>query len=409
MGKGFGHLGTLNKGVGGLSAAMRARALKIVNAAQAYTTRTNMASPPTVTTTAAFAASTVTGDGRATDNPKYTLDSPLIRVTGPLRLNAVYAGDYGGWTTTSALFDGGDGWGVACKTNSSAIELSYSQNGAASLPNKMRLRVNGQWAQTADYSLFTTSDFSSHYVKIDFGSTAERVIEIFLQNLSAPFGINTASGATMALPPVAGTDVSGAFFGDSYVTGNTPGLSNIRNTTAQAVGEIMGIPDIIPFGRGGQGFVKTADGRTIDQRIALDAARISAPDIVFVSASLNDWNQTAATLQANFAAGITSLKSAYPSQSTFIVALTGFSADNGVLDAPHYAAALNGALSVADARVLVIDTSTWPKVSTTGTLPNAAAHDSTDGTHPGPNETAYLSGLVKTAVIAALKARAGIP
>lgn len=92
---------------------------------------------------------------------------------------------------------------------------------------------------------------------------------------------------------------------------------------------------------------------------------------------------------------------------------TGFSAAANPTDTTHFNAYKAGAQAAADKRTIIIDTSGFPQMATSGTLPNGAASDSPDGTHPGPNLTAYLTGQspfgtqqMKPLVIAALTAAA---
>lgn len=395
---------------GVLSSALIASATKIVNAANNYVAPTILGSPPSLTVGAAFGASMISGISNLADNPTVVITDARLALTGPIAqiVPGVEAqGWTGAWTSlsSSSLVAGGDGWGCRFQTNSRFIELSsvFDSLGSNALA---RLMVNNAWAQASDYTLFSSADFSPHYALWDLGVGAPNTIGIFVGGGAAPVGINLTVGATLTLPSATPLQPTAAFWGDSYIAGNFPGELNIRNTMAEAFGQIMGVVDIVPEGVGGQGYVTTVNSLTIMSRMLSDPSRISQPDIVYAMGSLNDRSQTAATVQANISTGLSSLQNKFI--GSWIVFFTGFTGVSAPVDGAHFTAALAGASAVADSRTIIIDTSGYPAMNTTGTLPNSQPHDSVDGVHPGPNEMAYLTSTMKPAIVAAIKARAGI-
>lgn len=408
LGKGFGRLGGALGGAGipKPSAPFIALAQKIINAANAFTPRTVMSSPPTITRSADFASSTIGGGDAGT--PTIAPNDSRIRSTSVL-INQ-FSAWYGGWTVDDIHVDGGDGFGYGLVTNSRTIEISLGFGDNL----QIQMRVNGQWISATDTALFSgTPSFNPRFITFDFGSTATRTIEFFLRHSQDCRGINLVAGATFSLPTVNTTDVNAAMFGDSYVEANG-GTWTLKTSPSQDFGEIMGVVDIVPCGRSNQGYVLARDSHTISSRMVSDSALMTKPtfDVIYAHGSVNDWNQSATTLQTNIATGIAALMAAFP--NTWIVLFSSFKTQNSTIDATHNAAIVNGAMSVADLRTIVIDTQalSWPVIAaTSGTLPNGDAHASADGVHPdNVKERPYLTQtLMKPAVIAALKARCGIP
>lgn len=394
----------------GVSGAFVTSAARIVSAANAYVPPTTLGTAPSLTVGAAFGASMVPGVSNTADNPTVVFNDARLAITGPIRMvtpGTLAAGFVGAWCSASSgvLETGGDGWGVRFQTNSRYVELSSVFDNTGTAEN-VRLMINGQWAQTSDYTLFTSADFNPHYALFDLGTTAARTIEMFFGGNSVPVGFNFAVGSTLALPAATPNNPTAAYWGDSYVGGNTPGLLNVRDTMAQALGQIMGVVDIVPEGIGGQGYVTQVGGLTIGSRMVSDPQFITAPDIVYAHGSINDRAQNVTAVQNAITAGLVGLQAAFP--TPWIVFFSGFTAVNAVVSTPNFVANYTGAILAADKRTLVIDTSSYPMVNTTGLLPNGQPHDSADGLHPGPNEVAYLTGLMKPATIAALQARAGL-
>lgn len=402
---------TLQTGIrylsGTLTAEQKAAATRVVTAANAYSARTTMAVAPTMGALGAgFGASTVPSVSRTSDNPTFQLlpTDARLRYTGPMRQPGgnVFNGLTGAWTSAAVLYDGGDGWRISFTATTRYVEWSINSNVLTNNAENMQIRVNGQWAQASDFVLYTTAAATPQYRRFDFGTVATRTFEFFFGSGGTPVGFNLDSGAVPSLPAVSAGEPISWIFGDSYTNGWSQPL--IRNTVAQAFGEIMGVSDIVTFGRGGQGWALNVDGRNIAQRIALDISRVTpAPDIVYLYGSVNDASQSAATASANLATGIQTVQITYP--NAIIVVFTGFRATNGNTDTAHFNANKAAAEAVADGRTFVVDSSGWPLVTNTGLLPNGQPNDSPDNTHAGPNQVAYLSGLMKAAVVSALTPR----
>lgn len=386
-----------------VSSNLMSSASRILAAAGNYVTRIVSASPPTITVGASGGSSTISGGGSA-GFPNILGNDARIRTTGPVQ--SIFSSYFGAWTNDDILLDGGDGWGVGFQTNSANVEFSVSSgiDGQA-----VRIRINDQWISATDTLLFTTADFGFHLVKIAFGSTAERKVEIFLRHSTDFGGINLVAGATLQLPATDAYNVKAEYFGDSYIEANS-GIG-VRSNFGQVFGEVMGVADQVPRGRSNQGWVLQRDGRTIGSRMVTDTAFTSSADIYYCHGSINDKNQSISTLTANVTTGISSLMTQRP--NAWIVCFSGFRTQNDANDFAHAKAFCDGVVAAAggDPRVILIDTwaSGWPIVAaTTGTLPDGTLHDSSEGDHPGPNETRYLTQILcKPAVMAAMSAILG--
>jgi hypothetical protein len=274
---------------------------------------------------------------------------------------------------------------------------------SAALGVRFRVRVNGQWTQTADYDLSTTTPAvqagGRHYVRLNFVTPVTGLIECFFDGNLNVGGFNWTADS-LSLP--AADTYRGEIWSDNFGAGNAN--YPIRRTPMQHFGARMGLRDPVIQARAGNGWAYGPNITHLD-RINLDAG-VVATDFNFVALmnSVNDIGQTRATIVNNFVAGLQKAQATY-SAATWVPCFVGLDRANSPQAAGDFAAIIAGLEAVADPRTLVIDISGLPKVTNTGTLPNGELHDSYDNVYPGQNESAYLAEQMALMFVAALEAR----
>jgi len=412
---GFGPLGIMSDGGISIDPALKASAQRIVDGYNAFVSRTTMGVAPTMTVGSTYGNTLIPGQFNNVEVPMILVDDPSqVRKTGPVRrANAGFlpSGMFGDWMTVNdggpVYRDGGSGWGYGIKTVSRYVELCVNFSVAANSPWNVYMRVNGQWAKASDYVMFASGpgDNQPYPVRFDFGSTSAqpREIEFFLPYNGNIFGFNVVTGS--AVTPATTTPVKMSAWSDSYGNGYA-GLANIKSTCWQIMAERFGCTDLVPEALGGQGYVTQVNTRTILNRINDDVSKITGLDATFGHFSINDFLQTQSTVITNTVAGLTALQNALPA-STWIGWFVAFPADNGN-NSSRFAAYQAAVEAVAQPRTIIIPAPAFKLISTTGTLPNDAAHDSSDGTHPGQNECAYMGPWMADQFLTRMKTRAGI-
>lgn len=392
--------------------ALKASAQRIIDGYNGYTPRTTMGVAPIMQVGTTYGNTLIPGNVNNVEAPMYRSDSVSVSATGPLlQANPGFlpSGMFGNWLTPGIApnyRDGGSGQMRGLRTNSRYVEICVNFSSVPDPTNKVYLRVNGQWAQAGDYTMFAKpGDDQPYPVRFDLGSTAQRDVEFFLPFNGNIFGFNVVTGSTVApIPPQA---TRGSGWGDSYVMGGYAGQGNLKQTFFQEVADRLGCSDPVPEGLGNQGYVTQVNSRTIGNRITDDAGKILNLYWTLGYFSINDFAQPQATVISATLAGLAGLQAQMPFDA-WIFWFPGFRASTAPTQARYnaYLSALNGA---KDGRTLVIDTTDVLWVATTGLLPNGQTHDSADGVHPGPNEVAYMKSELSARMIAALKTASGIP
>lgn len=380
------------------SGILELRRQQMLAAAEGFTGRIYMASAPTMTLGGAGSASTL--GGAAVGSPTYLMtdETKFARTApdAPLKANASW-GSLFGYSSTSGAQNTVGGQGPTYSfyaENCTAFDISCYSGGT--LPRAFRLRINGEWAQEADY-LTASWGGGRRYIKFDLPASTTGLFELSLETTLTALGMNIA--ATSVSAPDTSNDIKGEMWWDSYAVGGASWTNSIWAAPARLFMESFGVRDPIPQGRASQGWVNLIDDRNILQRIGLDAGfAISDPHFSAMCNSVNDRDEDIPTVAANMALGVQALQAAYPNSWVpvfigFDTAVDGFPA--GALDAMWDACS-----AVADARTLMIDGRAWPKVSMTGD------GDSDDGVHYGENEREVARALARSAFIATLQAAA---
>jgi hypothetical protein len=390
----------------GPSAAMRATANKIITAANAYSAPTNMTTAPTAAMGTAGAISTLNSAALnspsylVTDNTKFRQPANAWTAAGS---GVLFGSTPALSSQSSGLFDGGQGWSLAFQTTGlTAFDMMLT--GFAGGNRKFAVRVNGQWAQTADFSLALATGTRA-YAKVTMNQTVTGLVEVFFDTSFYIAGMNVNAGATLTAPTTDTAKPIGVIWGDSFTHGNTGYTTHSQPgfLFLQKLGVVR--PDLM--GRSGQGYVLQTDSRNIQDRVPLDAARlVQDAEIAVAYGSVNDNAQVAGSIQTAAATMVTNLRTAHP--NAWVVIYSSFSGVNGPMYGARNSAFRDGALSAADSRTIVIDTEAagWEQITNVANaLPGGYGnHDSPDGVHPGPNETAYLTDLMKSSLLTRLAA-----
>lgn len=397
-----------------ISVAQRANAQKIINAKLAYTPRTVMSTPPTLSNSNDATTIGSTNNGASANSIMLT-DATKIKGTGPFALKntgAPFLGIKGQWSQYGAsdLNAGGSGWGFAFNLTGSVFELAISLSTA----RRIRMRVNGQWASATHWS---PSNFGSPTVpddfcvlKFTFGSSATRLIELFF---GFDFGangawVNIASGASITLPVDGANEPFTRVWGDSFV--EAPYVENTgydtRETTPQALCELMGVRDAAMAGRSAQGFTNPVDGQTFPTRITANVGLLTTRAHEIIEGTINDnANGNFAAVQAAVTQAIVNLRAGAPDAC---ITVTGpFTFDANPTPAGIYNAHKQGALAAmaTDPAVIFIETNDLPSINNGGLLPNGQTQQSFDGVHPGKNWSNYVAPFLADRIVSAWQAK----
>ena len=378
------------------------RALEIAKAAQKYTI---MASPPTITKGTNGANSTVVTDATQYA-PTYLPDNAAFT---PLACSIPVgvSGNYGPTFITETNASRSQGWGIGFWTDAEAIDVLFRDNANS----KFRVRVDGQWATAGD-SDTSASGANFVYNKIDFGTGngVPRWIELFFSVSVQVRGIcaGFSAGSTAAnnkFKVWLGADTSPMrwmFYGDSYIYGTGPTTNVVRNGLVYTCGEYMGIANPIGSGAGGQGYLSASNGSALTARGRIaDVSTFGALDVMVVSFGINDYNQPAATLQAEVTTTIAEIMLAQPDALIFG---TFFSASAKTVGSTQAAAIKAGFLAAYDSnRMAFLDGSTFTGNSRQDTSGgNSTIYQNADNVHPNDLGHVYLGRHLAGEIQAAL-------
>ena len=330
---------------------------------------------PTVTAGTANANSTIlTGNDiagaliKATDAQVRPIGALLVPHSG---------GPYAqtkGYDANSGLVGRGGGWGIAFGTDAPSFDIGYSCSG------NIRAKVDGKW--TTEF--VTARDFSFRYIKFAFAAAAPREIELYFPYDATITGLNVPAGYRLWATPARGPKAM--IFGDSYVEEQWAAPGTTGGLVAR-LAEECGFP-INRCGIGGMGAVK-ADatfGKTfLDRANAGDLAQFGPQDLIVLYNSLNDYDQTAATVQANWQAIVARVMTDNP--DALIYGFAGFSTAGMTVDSAHGAAFLAGFTAAADSSRMRCDDMSGPQplVTVSGADRNDTAGATliaADGIHP---------------------------
>lgn len=286
------------------ASALSAKVSRILRAARTAKPRGTMASPPAVTVGAANANSTIV-TGNTTLAPKLLASSPLLRKVGGWT-NWVTSYLVGAGTSTGGTAISSPGAGVVFMTD--APDIDFSLRTAAST-DRFRIYVDDELVTSASGLTTTNGDFpylgttaDFYYVKLAFGSSAPRKIEIRLGATTRLVGMNY--GALYSVwRAEAGDQPLGIVLGDSYVNGS--GTDHIGGAWPRVLGELLGA-DVFTSGGSGTGYLTTTGSilRTFRQRISDLSLTERAPDFCIIAGGFNDYDKDADLLRAEVAATV---------------------------------------------------------------------------------------------------------
>ena len=298
------------EGVGGY----RALAQKLLARRAATPYGGNMPSPATVTVGASDANSTV-ATGRSVYTPATLPDSAdITRVSGN---NPVSAS--GNWTQRYINTDAGsslgpsrgNGWRFTLPATATMFDVCCRN---LSSDSTFRVRINGLWVQTADFTTAPTTDGGHFYYTKFSGLSPGDLVELYVGAGAQIRGFNVGTGAAAALTPLPAPEadpINVLVYGDSYPYGSGP--ASCRGAWPHKLAERWGIPNLVNSGAPATGLIANKGGasKTFINRIA-DVTRVYTPDIILVPGSLNDNGQGASNVQTAATTFLTALGAAAP-------------------------------------------------------------------------------------------------
>lgn len=384
----------------GVSNPFKPKAQALLTAFAAGGTIPTSSDIPTYSETTGFANSSLNNatDRTATLKP---MDAAMTRIGTTFEALTSFGAPY---TTTRAnnqnsyVIGVGNGVGYRFQINATAFDAFV-----ASDAGPMTVKVNGAFLPTLYH---TTGTFG--YRKFTFGSKAVRTIEFYVDEGQTVSGFNVATGDTISAQPLPVLP-KGMIYGDSYTEGlytfsngghvNAADLGNC-DTFPVRLREQIGLPGLFLQGRGGQGAVTQANSQNFLTRAqAGDFTQNGGDmDLVIVYNSINDWNQTAATVQANWQSILTRLMTDQP--NAIILGFSGFKTSSLNVDSAHNAAFINAFNAVRDARRMQV----WDgnnQIITIGG--NDATYIAGDGIHLNAAGAAYAAGVVKPQLVSLLQ------
>jgi lysophospholipase L1-like esterase len=172
-------------------------------------------------------------------------------------------------------------WGVRFSTDAQYIEFKFKYISTATM---YRLHINGRKVTDLMQSIGGTGIGSGHHLKIDFGSSAFRDIQIDLT--TCPFGgIFVPPGASVWASPPNGGRFMG--YGDSLTDGSTKNTGAGQGTWLMRTGRMLGFQDVWDQGRGGTGYITPGSHVTFGSRLDIDGIA-PQPNVMVIWGGYND-------------------------------------------------------------------------------------------------------------------------
>ncbi len=377
--------------------------MNIVRTIQLYPAPTVMSSPPTITLSAAFAATSISG--------------ATSRALGPSGALASFVRHYGGGTpsfTTAAglsntlgasetwLTDPPGATGVRGQQQfefmTDALEFELRLCCLTSSAMRYRIWVDNQ-PTAADLSAGTGAGNNYYNLKVVLASAAPRLIRV--ETIMATVHSVWAHPTYSFWKPQDRLGPRIAILGDSFTEGSQSGW---HHSWAWEMCHRLGWRDVYNSGLGGTGYLNAGSGgrSTFRGRVANDIIA-HAPEWVFVQGGLNDTASGSAAITAEAALLFAQIKTGLPNCK--LVVLSPPASSNTISTLQTVRDAVFAAASgVADLTIDMIDTTTpWvfgtgKSGATTGNG-NADIYVNTDGTHYTRAGYAYMGHRVAQAVL----------
>jgi lysophospholipase L1-like esterase len=295
---------------------------------------------------------------------------PHIAAGTPFRVNS---------TASNSTYDqntGGTGEGIAFGTAAQAFEVYL-----IAAPGTFRFQFTDVATGARSYYDWTSpGGYTPRYVKFDMGSPGSRIVEAYGVGY-AWGGVVVATTERLWSPSSVLSRPTMLAFGDSYVQDYWPSPVTSRGGLFPTLADITGM-QLIKSGVGGQGAVKadpTYNKTFLDRANSGDFAKSGPVDLIYLYASINDWNQSTTALKANWKAVFQRAMADNP--NAIIIGLTGFMAPGFTVDSAHNTAFAAAFQEVADSRRMrLIDLYNDPSpLFTVGAQLNANMH--TDNIH----------------------------
>lgn len=250
-----------------------------------------MGSAPTITDPVAGANSTIQ-TGQTTAQGLYSSDD-TSRVLNLGGLTSI-----GGRIQTITRVNGarvaGHAHGKAFMTNAAAFDITLRNPTTwiayVTTPDGLRRRI-----ASADRAQIASGN--AEYYKVDFGSRAPRLVEVYSRSLVDNFGgINVANGDSIWLPNLDQINIAWMWdsFGEGSANESTP-LFSVRKTCVDFASAALGCNNPVVNAVGSTGVLARSTGGTtynnyLERVLAgdLDEANIGTQDLVILLGSIND-------------------------------------------------------------------------------------------------------------------------
>lgn len=282
-----------------MSFDLKSLAVAVSQHSQMMAANVEMASPPTVTdlgnTTSTLTGSKFISAITATTPFRYEMADTGV-------FSSKYILGYGPTTASARVFDQSQALTVAFDFDGQAFEIDTQYNAAG---QTFRVWANEQVSPT--HSTPTTG--GEKYIKVDFGSRAQRRIVIDFDNAPYFAGVFIA-GPDSVTAPSAKSTLKFAVVGDSYSYGL--GTTLYAASYCAPLARTLGLVNWRKYGVSGTGFVTTPGGGAQNYVGRINDVLSFQPDLVFVQGSINDNNQSAGTVQTAATAYFAALKAGLP-------------------------------------------------------------------------------------------------
>lgn len=387
--------------------SLRYKADRILRLAQQGGKLTDMSAPPTITLSAGNVATTLTGSVQQILTPNSVFTEGVIKsAPGVQRVGWSHFTNGAQDLYYPAAVEGTSGArrggmiGYVFATDAPVIELLVL--GGSSNSNEYRLWLNDKPVTAAVQTI--TADSTFRRLKIDNGSVPIGKITFETGFYISLCGV--ALGVNYSVWPARTEGPRLMIVGDSIALGT--GATKLGGGFAYQVGQRLGVADTWVNAESGLGYRKTGQqsAKSALQKLSGDVATY-LPDWVVVALGINDYDLSAAQVEADATAYLAALLAALPNAGVTVIG--PWTAPASLVPDPIHAAVASAVAAqsqaLADKRLHYADTKAgqWQwgtgKVTATSGTGNSNLYVSADGIHPTQAGHDYLGLRVAHAVV----------
>ncbi len=272
-----------------------------------------MASPPTITTGAANAATTIPTPQTIAKNSAALQYSGSPNGVGTTFPNTEYfsPSNVSGTASTTTFVAGP--WFVRFVHTGSVFDFGLKGSAAS-----FRVLVDGIATQSGPVA-GPAADGNLYYVKVTFASSATRTITIEMSPSLYFYEVHIGAAETLVAPQaIAGAKV--VFLGDSYADGT--GADATWTAFPFLASRFLGWGNVLAMGAGGAGYLQSTGAPfffpKLRDRVIQDCINL-APNIVVIAAGINDQSFTAAQVGTEAALLYAQIRAGLPNATLIVV------------------------------------------------------------------------------------------